>query len=126
MMEDREIIQTLELCSSSKCDDCYYCNTGIPCLNLYRQARDLINRQQAKIEELEMLTNIYSKQLTDAWSRIEELDKLNETAKNKAIKEFVVILGKRFEHNGELSLEAYHSVMGSMEELAASMTGEVW
>lgn len=27
--------------------------------------------------------------LSEAWERIEELDKLNETVKNKAIKEFV-------------------------------------
>lgn len=123
-MTDKEIIQTLEKCSSSNCDDCYYCNAGIPCLNFYRHARDLISRQQKEIEglqktienrneadrialeayeqllyevdyqqtEIERLKrqeNIYGNMLADAWKRIEELDKINETAKTEAIKEFV-------------------------------------
>ena len=48
-----------------------------------------IEELEAEIERLKRENKIYGKMLSEAWERIEELDKLNETVKNKAIKEFV-------------------------------------
>ena len=84
-MTDKEIIQTLEKCSSSSCDDCYYCKSGIPCLNLYRQARDLIKRQQAELEQKN--------------KQIEELVDFQRFCKKKAIKEFAKTLQEDVEYH---------------------------
>ena len=114
-MTDREIIQTLELCSSSKCDDCYYCNTGIPCLNLYRQARDLIKRQQAEID--------YWK--SKAFDGCMEKEKIYKDAISEAIKGFVVKLKK---HACSYDLDNHHWFeaieLDVVDEVAKEFLGE--
>ena len=55
----------------------------------------VIYRQKTKIERLQITSSFCHKSLTDAWKRIEELDKLNETAKSKAIKAFVEKVNRR-------------------------------
>lgn len=76
-MSDKEIIQTLEKCSSSSCDDCYYCKSGIPCLNLYRQALDLIKRQQEEIKRLKSHIEKCNKNFNEIFPR-EMIEKTKE------------------------------------------------
>ena len=47
-----------------------------------------IIKAKAEIERLKEHESIIEKMFCDAWDRIAELDKLNETAKIEAIKEF--------------------------------------
>ena len=55
---------------------------------LMQDTVDLIYRQQEEIEKLKRQKNIVDKFISEAWRRIDELDKLNETTRAEAIKEF--------------------------------------
>lgn len=55
-MTDKEIIKGLECCINwgitTSCADCPLCNTGCVHFSKLKETLDLINRQQAEIEEL--------------------------------------------------------------------------
>lgn len=117
-MTDREIIQTLELCSSSKCDDCYYCNTGIPCLNLYRQARDLINRQQAEIEKLQNDLVIWK---DIAHRETSYVDK----ARVEAIKELTErLVAEKYYTGNKVGYGTYAVMVDDINNIAKKMIGD--
>ena len=60
-MRDKEIIKALECCvnwgSATSCADCPLCNTGCVNFSKLKETLDLINRQQARIKELEERCN---------------------------------------------------------------------
>lgn len=133
-MTDKEIYEAYECCitggvmtmsSALRCGECPYFHRKECASELKINVLGLLHRQQVEIEklkkDLQTLTDILESG-ANSYEPVFEEDKIRA----EAIKEFVTILGKRFEHNSELTLEAYHSVMGSMEELGTSMTGEVW
>ena len=84
-MTDNEIIKSFECCDKGLCGDCSYQSKIMCATELKRDALDLINRQQAEIERLELL--IDSLNLV-----VDGLNKECETAKSEAIKDFA----KRF------------------------------
>ena len=105
-MTDEQIIFNLECCANSNCFDCSFdCLDEMPKFSL-----KLIKKQQAEIDRLK--------------TEKDNLIKTYSECQIAFLREFVEKLGKRFSSNGELSWTAYHSVMGSMEELFASMTGK--
>ena len=97
-MTDNEIIKALECCISTGTElDCFKCpmaenrmcygsNTKVSHL-VVKNAISLINRQKAEIERLKEHKYILEKMLSECCERIAKLDKLNETARAKAIKE---------------------------------------
>ena len=92
-LTDAEIVKALECCITNDCAKCKaYDETNgeiVDCLHaICRNALALINRQKAEIERLKEHEHIIEKMLSEAWERIAELDRLNETAKSEAIKEF--------------------------------------
>ena len=114
----REIVQTLELCSSSSCDDCYYCNTGIPCLNLYRQARDLINRQQAEIEKLQNDLNIWKDIAYRETSYVEK-------ARVAAVKEFTErLVTEKYYTGNPTGYGTYAVMVDTINKIAEKMIGD--
>ena len=92
-MTSNEVIKALECCSNEsllKCNKCPVKNEAPKCMyNLSRTAAYHIKKQQEEIERLTTHNRIISKMLSEAWERIEGLDKLNETFKAEAIKKFV-------------------------------------
>lgn len=60
-MTDNEIIKALECCvnwgGTTSCADCPFQNTGCLHFNKLKEVLDLINRQKAKIKELEERKN---------------------------------------------------------------------
>ena len=111
-MTDNEIIKALEICENYKetCEYCPYDNIRHCADEIRKDALDLIKKQQAEIDRLK--------------TEKDNLIKTYSECQIAFLREFVEKLGKRFSSNGELSWTAYHSVMGSMEELFASMTGK--
>ena len=77
-MTDNEIIKALECCGRESCNGCPYrngkCHQGNP---MIRDARDLINRQRAEIEQLKrnlaQCENGYKQELHRARFEIERL-----------------------------------------------------
>ena len=80
-MTDKEIIKALRCCTSPTID-CDECPLNEECGTLEEYALDLINRQQAEIEELELL--IESLNLV-----VDGLNTECNTTKSEAIKEFI-------------------------------------
>ena len=119
-MSDKEIIRALECCYGFHCERCPL-KADIHCRQkLLDESIDFINRQQAEIELLE----IDNERMTTKVFEMAMKKVLTEKVRAEAIKEFATRLAKRFDSNSELNLEAYHSIMGNMEELYFSMTGE--
>lgn len=60
-LTDKEIKKALECCvnwgSTTSCADCPLCNTGCVHFSKLKETLDLINRQQARIKELEERCN---------------------------------------------------------------------
>ena len=85
-MTDNEIIKALECCMyGHECEGCSYIGKGLCSDKMKKDALDLINRQQAEIERL----NIKNKALT---AITKNYDWKFAKAKSEAIKEFA----KRF------------------------------
>lgn len=86
-MTDEQIIKSLECCNriGGSCNDCpLYCGVSSCIKNLTLNALDLINRQKAEIGRLQ--------------TRNDELNILNKTVAQEAIKEFA----ERFKKSAEL------------------------
>lgn len=94
-MTNEQIIKALEACLRfMDCDDCpcletkpdldeYSCR-----LELMSDACEHIKKQQKEIKSLKRQSNMVNRFLKEAWGRIDKLDKLNETVRTEAIKEF--------------------------------------
>ena len=142
-MTDNEIIKALECCAVHgllKCEKCPKKNEGVTCMYaLSKDALDLIKRQKAEIEklnvelvgmrgacesykmhydnaqaEIERLQNAYKQ---CAWERDTFLEQL-ETAKSEAIKEFAERLKEQFSENKYI----LPSVNISVDNLVKEMT----
>ena len=89
-------------------EDCNNCPMplGTCTTNLAEYALDIIKRQQAKIEGLTYNAGLREKR--------------KQALKAEAIKEFVKAIEARLENNWNTDWEVFHSVMGSIQELAAS------
>lgn len=115
-MTDNEIIKTLECCKKplreSNCKECAFYHSGRCSLNMLNAVLDLINRQKAEIERL----NIECQSMRNAANSY----KMHyETAKSEAIKEFAEELK---EHRyGELNNCISFSV-GYLDNLVKEMT----
>ena len=110
-MTDEQIIKALECCATDKTDDCFQCpydkmvyNPGYDgCADRCRKdALDLINRQKAEIERLNMdnkeiniLINMQEKNIREQQVIIDTLRILNKSATSEAIKEFAERLKSR-------------------------------
>ena len=81
-MTDEQIIRAADICRTGKCNGCPYHELYTAgCVGfLMKDALDLINRQKAEIERLQ--------------TRNDELNILNKTAAQEAIKEFAERLKK--------------------------------
>ena len=77
------------------------------------------------IERLKVKNDIYSKQLTDAWNRIEELDRLNETARNEAIKEFTErLVAEKYYTGNKIGYGTYAVMVDDINKIAEKMIGD--
>ena len=117
-MTDKEIIQAFAKCCESDCDNDVCKKTGWACTYLYRKVFDVIERLKVK-------NDIYSKQLTDAWNRIEELDRLNETARNEAIKEFTErLVAEKYYTGNKIGYGTYAVMVDDINKIAEKMIGD--
>lgn len=97
-MTDNEIIKALERCPQHT--ECCYCNSLEECGNkriLTTSVLDLINRQNAEIERLNIESETLATQLKGAY---EQIHKLN-MAKSEAIKEFAERLKEKLQWDVE-------------------------
>ena len=85
-------------------------------------AVELINHYEAEIERLKCDNSNIHRLFSDACKRVDELDKLNETVKAEAIKEFA----ERLEQSLERQYNAYGRlyVLRHIEKLVKEMVGE--
>lgn len=84
-MNDKDIIKALGCCQTYKCSDCPY----VFCKNMYRDALDLIKRQQAEIEKLTIQKNAFG-----AGMKVEA--RKNDDVRVEAIREFAERLKYKF------------------------------
>lgn len=94
-MTDKEmdIFHSLIYCKNmNKTCSKKYCSYGKhkdSCIGeLMQDTIDLIVKQEEEIERLKRQKDIVDKFISESWRRIDELDKINETARAEAIKEF--------------------------------------
>ena len=83
-MTDNEIIRCLKNCRAGECENCKALNVCDATFSFHKEALDLINRQKAEIEKLNIESETLATQLKGAY---EQIHKLN-MAKSEAIKEF--------------------------------------
>ena len=118
-MTDKEIIQALECCikPTSDCDNCTYYgyDDDLQCFDMSkRDALDLINRQQAENERLQVLLDGWK---TEAYKLSDSVDNV----KSEAIKEFAErlkseMIGKFCLHfDGELTNAIIDKVLKEKE-----------
>lgn len=130
-MTDKEIIQALE-CYRDKifkgCDNCPM-DEDNDCIEIVcANAVGFINRQQAEIDKLkrktkeqdEIIANSNFAEFYIHKHSIESIEGYTSDIYKRAIKEFVKAIEERLERNWDASWEVFHSVMGSIQELAAS------
>ena len=115
-MTDNEIIKALECCNrpanQTSCDDCPYQFSTKKCSNLLiKDAIDLINRQQAEIEELKTQRRVLA-------FLYKEERKRRKTDKAEAIKEFVERL------KGHSNGEFIFTTVKLVENLVKEMVGD--
>ena len=139
-MDDKGIIKALKCFSENKdftddyCRGCLFDGEPLCCENasdgIAKAALGLVEKQQNEIEKLSrnqtdidnFARDICKERMLNG-KKIADFDDLQEYIKKeqtKAIKEFVSAIEKRLEHNWDASWEVFHSVMGSIHELAAS------
>lgn len=149
MMTDNEIIKALECCVNADCLNCprftEEWHNGM-CDELLRYALDLINRlkaensnltsdltslqrdltsAKAEIEEMVKHNHIRTSMIQDAWKRIEELDKLNETAKSEAVREFAErVKSMKWNHKNFGELVYVEDIDNLLEEMKQEMKRE--
>lgn len=134
-MTDADIIKALECCSygiTDKCQECPLSNHGATCMdNLERKALDLINRQQAKIEELEAKHWGECMQIAhydDESKQFADIGKLCSEIRAGAVREFAEKLKKQafvcdvsFGYGKQCFSEAV--VVNEIDNLVIEMTG---
>lgn len=124
-MTDNEIIKALD-CFSGKeiyCKNCAYrdnSNMGICRRNAAKDTIDLIYRQKAEIERLKCDNSNIHRLFSDACKRVDELDKLNETVKAEAIKDFVKKFKKEIKDVG-FTLGQFWEINCALESVLKKM-----
>lgn len=126
-MTDKDIIKGLECCAKeiknpfedeNLCFSCPYAQK--PCSQLYQDALDLINRQQAEIERLQYQVNRLKKY--DEKRDIELHSRLIATARAEAIKEFAEQVKMAFYYEFD---ELIPSIMADkIDNLVKEMVGD--
>ena len=146
-MTDEQIIKALECCATDDGNDCFqcpYCNLFFEpgnggCVNRCRKdALDLINRQKAEIEELysdKIIAETHEKAAKDLFvdcarqreeaktkierlqTRNDELNILNKTASQEAIKEFAERLIKTADYDDEYSTVFVYNIKKLVKEM---------
>lgn len=136
-MDDKGIIKALKCFSENKdftldyCRGCLFDGEPLCCENasegITKAALGLIEKQQKEIERLKAENEKAIGYLATCFDKYEKTkiakESLEDTiyiARTEIIKEFVNAIEKRLEHNWDASWEVFHSVMGSIHELAAS------
>lgn len=132
-MTDKEIIRAIKCCTSGSDAPCMNCPQYkkhlTKCVDdLMIETLDLINRQQAEIDKLkrktkeqdEIIANSNFAEFYIHKHSIESIEGYTADIYKRAIKEFVKAIEERLERNWDASWEVFHSVMGSIQELAAS------
>ena len=148
-LTDKEIIKALECCKyeyDTKCELCcynFYSRTGCRS-ELRRNALDLINRLQAKVEKCEKVEHFADKTIETANAEIErlnkeveiELDKLNaekndvmhykDQIKSEAVKEFAERLKEQYAQgiNWFGKKEHYFVNVEDIDNLLKELVGE--
>lgn len=110
-MTDEQIIKSLECCNriGGSCNDCpLYCGVSSCIKNLTLNALDLINRQKAEIGRLQ--------------TRNDELNILNKTVAQEAIKEFAERLKSKLQWDCEFSNKLVFE--NDIDNLVKEMTEE--
>lgn len=121
-MTDNEIIKALEICYQlcRDCEDCPYENIGNCYTNLKIDARDLIKRQQAKIDELTV------KEARFAFDRIHyNIKELNLIQEGYNIEKLKKRFRAEFEENMELGVDDCINWADWLDSIASEMWKEV-
>ena len=133
-MTDNEIIKALEYCISDNnniCTGCAALKNGIDCALEYSIIYDLIKRQQAEIDRLNIdlkamrgAANSYKAHYEDLKSENLETIKILKTAKSEAVREFVEKLKEKLKANSNYGdiydVVAYDCVDKLMEEMGCN------
>ena len=108
-MTDEQIIRAADICRTGKCNGCPYHELYTAgCVGfLMKDALDLINRQKAEIERLQ--------------TRNDELNILNKTAAQEAIKEFA----ERLKQNINESIGLYWDEIAGGYYLAEDVIDDI-
>ena len=120
-MTDKEIIKALECCTGDEWDICDKCpyqkyKTGRGCTyHILRDTFDLINRQQAEIERLQI-------RLRKERHQFEDLGKMYSEIRAEAIKEFAERLKKHLKGYG--GLYCVTTMNTHIDNLVKEMVGE--
>ena len=147
-MTDKEIIKALECCTpeNESCLNCPLIDVSVPeCAGiLYKATIDLINRQQAEIEELKherevLLEDIHhsadqiNEQIEELEDARREIERLRETNKaimqtmadvhTEAIKEFAERLKEKYPWKGDY-LYSTRRTVENIDNLVKKMVGE--
>ena len=114
-MTDKEIIKGLECCINwgitTSCADCPLCNTGCVHFSKLKETLDLINRQQAEIEELK-------KVVIDDYA-----SEYDSKIRAEAIKEFAERLKEKYPWKGDY-LYSTRRTVENIDNLIKEMVGE--
>ena len=122
-MTDNEIIKALDNClNCGDCDNCVY--SAIKCIDMTKDALDLINRQKAEIERQKRLFDSLGEFSDLCMGYTRKLTHEVKTAKAEAIKEFAERLKtKIFTMGGERSVRLYSPCTTDIiDNLAKEMT----
>lgn len=110
-MTDKEIIKALECCRNGLCTECPRLNTPAHILlckeQLICEALDLINRQNAEIEQLKIENRILSQKRISFPERLE----IDRKARAEAVKEFLRKQEIELANNTDISAVGYQSVI---------------
>jgi FtsZ-binding cell division protein ZapB len=90
-------------------------------LKKYAEMEDTISRQRAEIERLKCDNSNIHRLFSDACKRVDELDKLNETVKAEAIKEFAERLKEKKQWDVDIPDYVY---VEDIDNLVKEMVGE--
>lgn len=125
-MTDEQIIEALECCNGYDCETCMalkYCDYMHPGA-LARSSLDIINSQNAKIEELKAEIERMEKELTEYKLRLKMSECTVDEIKSEAIKEFAERL-KRYSFVDNLSLDGKETVyIDDIDNLVKEITEE--
>jgi N12 class adenine-specific DNA methylase len=135
---DKEIIKALEHHKKRRCFECPLRDNEKSCsVTISTLALDLINRQQAEIEDYKRNIKQLTETLTDGnglrirvdnmivyADDLEEWLEFCDKQKEEAIKEYMKILEEKLSQNTDISNVGYQSIIFDMEQGYKEMVGE--